>query len=185
MRHFILLTILSLFVGCGVTENPLSEVPTPVNVTNEFMRELFTADRDLLRDEEFKRRYFSQRLRRAIKEAYEASESIPRSKSDPLAWDGLPGYEDRFNTTIFDVSEDAPTTFKIGDTIAHSVKATVQVTYLWGAHTKRGADKRLNIVDLVNEKGTWLIDDLFSFHGESMRRSLRKSLEIIAANKNR
>lgn len=185
MRRFTLLSILSLLIGCGITENPSSGVSTPVTVTNEFMRELFTADRDLLRDQGFKSRFFSQRLRRAITEAYEASESIPQSKTEPWAWAGLPRYEDRFNSTIFDISEDAPTTFKIGDMIGDSREATVKVTYFWSADTKRGADKRLNSIDLVDENGTWRIDDLISFHGDSVRRSLRTSLEKIAENKPR
>ena len=183
MRRFTLLIILSLLIGCGVTEKPSSGVSTPVTVTNDFMRELFTADRDLLRDQDFKSQYFSQRLRRAITEAYEASESIPQSKTEPWAWAGLPLYEDRFNSTIFDISEDAPTTFKIGDMLAGSGDATVQVTYIWSDDTKRGADKRLNSISLVETNGVWLIDDLISFHGESEGRSLRKALETIAENK--
>jgi hypothetical protein len=183
MRHFTLLTILFLLIGCGVAEKPLSGGTTPENVTDEFMRELFTADRDLLKDQQFKSRFFSQRLRRAIKDADEASDSIPKSKTEPWAWSGLPRYEDRFNSTLFDISEDAPTSFKIEGTIGDSRKASVQFAYFWSADTKRGADMRLNSIDLVNENGTWLIDDLISFHSDTVRRSLRTSLENIAENK--
>ena len=183
MRHFTLLTILFLLLGCGVAQKPSSGGSTPESVTNEFMRELFTADRDLMRDQQFKSRFFSERLRQAINEAYEASKSIPQSKSEPWAWSGLPGYEDRFNSTLFDISEDAPTSYKIGDTIGDSREASVQVTYFWSADTRRGVDKRLNSIDLVDENGTWLIDDLISFHGDSVRRSLRISLEKIGENK--
>ena len=181
MRYSALLLIITLICGCGVTPKTVNANSSPSGVTEAFMHELFKSNRDLLRDQDFKRRYFSQRMRQTINRAYKVANSAPPSQSEP--WAGLPLYEDRFNTTTFDAS-DTPTSYTMGDSRVVGGKATVEVTYLWGVDTKHAGDKRLNIVDLVYEEGAWRIDDLINQDGEAaMKRSLRTSLEKESENK--
>ena len=166
MRYLGLMIVLNLLSGCGVTNRLSARTDPPNAVVDQFMHELFQKDRDLLRDEKFKQKYFSQQLRRAFDKANKKEGSSP---------------PDRFNTMIFDAWS-TPTTYTMGEIEQKTTTATVQVTYLWGPDTQYSGDKRFNSVQLVAEDGSWRIDDIFNrksdFHSEgSVRSSLEKSKE--------
>ena len=180
-RYLALMLIPNLLSGCGVTNKLSTSADSPSAVTDQFMRELFKSDRDLLRDEEFKPRYFSQRFRRTIDRAHKRAASNPPPKDEPPA--DIPRYHDRFNTTIFN-AWDIPTSYTMGAAEQAATTATVQVTYLWGPDTQYPGDTRVTSVHLVAEGGSWRIDDLVTRKGEFVPEgSLHASLETKKENK--
>ena len=182
MRYLALMLILNLLSGCVTNKLPES-ADTPSAVTDQFMRELFKSDRDLLRDEEFKQRYFSQRFLRSIEKAHKRAASNSPPEYEPSA--DISGYHDRFNTPIFN-AWDIPTSYTIGAAEQAATTATVQVTFLWGSDTQYPGDTRVTSVQLVAEGGSWRIDDLVTRKGEFVPEgSLRTSLETKKENKNR
>src|SRR5262245_75783 len=77
---------------------PDSGFSTPKQATSEFMRTLFAAKHDLLRDSAFKRRFLSARLRQRIELALKQYEKWP-TPADPA--DEHPAMPDRSNETLF------------------------------------------------------------------------------------
>src|SRR5207245_27845 len=73
---------------------PGSGFSTPKQAASEFLRILFAAKHDLLRDDAFKRRFLSARLRQRIDLALKQYERWP-TPSDPA--DEHPATPDRFN----------------------------------------------------------------------------------------
>ena len=181
MRYLALMLILNLLSGCGVTNALSTSADFPTTVTDQFMHELFKSDRDILRDEEFKQRYFSQGFRRTVDKAHKKAASNPLPKDEPPS--GVPGYQDRFNTTIFN-AWDIPTSYTMGTSEQAATTAIVQVTYLWGPDTQYPGDTRVTSVHLVAEGGSWRIDDLVTRKGEfAPEGSLWTSLEAKKENK--
>lgn len=179
VRYLTGIAIASLLSGCGGTSpsTPPAGSDSPAVVTDRFMHELFKSDRDLLRDEEFKKEYFSQNFRRAADKAREHALAHPPPKDEPPP--SVAG-EDRFNTTIFN-AWDIPTSYTMGAAEQAATTAAVDVTYLWGPDTQYSGDTRVTSVRLVAEGGSWRIDDLVTRKGEFVPEgSLRASLEKTA-----
>ena len=180
LRCLAFLLVLGLPSGCSVPNTVTASTDSPAVVTDQFMRALFKSDRDLLRDEGFKRRYCSRGLRRAIDKALSDAASSPPPKEEPPA--GIPGYDDRFNTTLFN-AWDIPTSYKLGEAEQRGTSASVQVTYLWGPGTQYQGDTRITSVQLVAEEGAWRIDDLVTHKGAFVPEgSLRASLDTRKGN---
>ena len=131
------------------------------------MHVLFQKDRDMLRDEMFKQKYFSRQLRLAFDKAYKKEGS---------------NRPDRSNSMIFDAWS-TPSSYTMGETEQTTTTATVQVTYLWGPKTQYSGSKRFNSVQLVPEGGSWRIDDIYNRESDfSPEGSIRSSLEKTKEN---
>ena len=125
------------------------------------MRTLFDAKRDLLRDDAFKRRFLSAKLRQRIELALKQCDKWP-AQTDPSG--GHPAAPDQWNKTIFN-AWDIPTSYTVSLGHQTSDRAVYDVIYYWGTGTQYEGTQRITSVILTRENERWYIDDLYTHNG--------------------
>jgi len=131
------------------------------------MQDLFTAKHDLLRDEDFKRKYFSDTLRARINDSLVQCATYKPPKETP--WLTHPAQQGE-NQTLF-MAWDLPTSFKIKSQQIKGKNATVDVIYYWGPDTQYAGDTRVTTVVLSRTNDVWYIDDLLTRKGKFISES--------------
>ena len=71
-------------------------------------------------------------------------------------------------------SQEYPDGFRVGKADGSRDAVKVTVTLLWSARTSRGRDKRDIVVEMTRSGQAWLINDVFSKDGTSLRADLKK-----------
>ena len=126
------------------------------------MRTLFAAKHDLLRDDAFKRRFLSARLRQQVELALKQFERWPAPTGPGSVHPAAP---DEFNKTIFS-AWNIPTSYTLSSGHQSGGQATYDIFYDWERGTQYEGDRRTTSVILDREKGRWFVDDLYTHTGE-------------------
>lgn len=126
----------------------------------------------LARDKTFNLRNIQLRKRFLTAELYallakELNRQAAYSKAHP---DEAPDFEG----DPFTDSQEYPDSFHVGTVVANGDRAKATVTLNWSGKTSRGTDTRKITVEIVRLGGGWLIDDIISNEGSSLRDELKK-----------
>ncbi|HXF39034.1 MAG TPA: hypothetical protein VN687_04925 [Blastocatellia bacterium] len=79
-----------------------------------------------------------------------------------------------FEGDPFTDSQEYPGSFRVGTVITNGNRAKATVTFSWSAKTNRGVDSRNITVELIKLEAGWLINDIFTSDGSSVRDALKK-----------
>lgn len=126
----------------------------------------------LARDKAFNIRNVQLRKRFLTPELYgllvkELNRQAAYSKAHP---DEAPDFEG----DPFTDSQEYPDSFLVGTVVVNGDRAKATVTLNWSGKTSRGSDSRKITVEAVKVAGGWLIDDIISNEGSSLRDDLKK-----------
>jgi len=89
------------------------------------------------------------------------------SKAHP---DEAPGFEG----DPFTDAQEYPDSFRVGTVIANGNHAKAMVTFYWSAKTSRGVDSRSLTVEMIKTGAVWLINDIVTSDGSSLREQFQK-----------
>jgi hypothetical protein len=79
-----------------------------------------------------------------------------------------------FEGDPFTDSQEYPDSFRVGTVITNGNRAKATVTFDWSATTARGVDSRSLSVEMIKIGAVWLINDIVTSDGSSLRDALKK-----------
>jgi hypothetical protein len=126
------------------------------------MRVLFADTGNLLRDDPFKRRFLSARLRAGVELAVTQFDRWAAT-ADPD--DVAQATAQPSNDTLLN-AWDHPSSYTISPGRQRRTSASYDVVYHWGQGTEYPGHRRTTTVRLAEENGRWYIDDLYTQAGK-------------------
>jgi hypothetical protein len=145
----------------------------PREAVSDFMRVLFADTGNLLRDDPFKRRFLSARLRAGVELAVKQFDRWAAA-ADPD--DVAQATAQPSNDTLLN-AWDHPSRYTISVGRQRRTSASYDVVYHWGQGTEYSGHRRTTTVRLAKENGRWYIDDLYTHAGKfEDEQSLYKTL---------
>lgn len=79
-----------------------------------------------------------------------------------------------FEGDPFTDSQDYPDSFRVGTVVTNGARAKATITFDWSAKTSRGLDSRNITVELIRLEAGWLINDIVTSDGSSLREQFQK-----------
>ena len=79
-----------------------------------------------------------------------------------------------FEGDPFTDSQEYPDSFRVGTVITNGGRAKAAVTFDWSAKTSRGVDSRNLTVEMIKAGAVWLINDIITSDGSSLREQFQK-----------
>ena len=79
-----------------------------------------------------------------------------------------------FEGDPFTDSQEYPDSFRVGTVMTNGGRAKATVTFDWSAKTSRGVDSRNLTVEMIKAGAVWLINDIVTSDGSSLREQFQK-----------
>jgi hypothetical protein len=79
-----------------------------------------------------------------------------------------------FEGDPFTDSQEYPDSFRVGTVVTNGNRAKATLALNWSAKTSRGVDSRSLTVEMIKAGAGWLINDIVSSDGASLRNDLKK-----------
>ena len=146
------------------SKHPIAEVKStaaPVGAPKECLqafREFFTylqkSEPSIVRDEQARQRWLTQRLRKELMDKMATFKDAP---------DENPNHPD--NQTFIG-AWDFPSTYAIVASRRYGQRAVIDVLYKWGPNTNYPGDERTSSFIFLLEEGKWKLDDIYTFRGK-------------------
>lgn len=156
----------------AATRNGAVAPAEAIQRVRELIKYLFHEKPDIASDTSAQTRWLSEPMRKAL--ANRQKVYAQYAKTNPDSPEGPPSNSD------FIGSWNYPTSFRLVGSRLAGQRAVVDVLFTWGKDTEYPGDTRLTYYVLVREKGSWKLEDIYTFEGkfvaaESLLETFRQS----------
>jgi hypothetical protein len=143
-----------------------------IQQVRDLIKYLFHEKPDIASDTSAQTRWLSEPMRKGL--ANRQAVYAKYAKENPDSPEGPPSNSD------FIGSWNYPTGFRFVGSRLAGQRAVVDVLFTWGKNTEYPGDTRLTYYVLVREKGSWKLEDIYTFEGkfvaaESLLETFRQS----------
>ena len=151
-------------------DRPSTAPPESLAALHRFFLSVFKPEPKLTRDKAAQAELLSRHTRDGIEHLWKTYAKFEKDN---------PGVDCSPDNDLFVGAWDYPTTYSIIDSRRYASRVVIDVKYRWGPETNYSGDERLVSYVLVLEDGRWKLEDIYTFHGESIdAESLTTSLRI-------
>jgi hypothetical protein len=156
----------------AATRNAAAAPTQAIQQVRDLIKDLFHQTPDIASDTSAQNRWLSEPMRKAL--ANRQKVYAKYAKENPDSPEGPPSSAD------FIGSWNYPTSFRFVGSRLAGERAVVDVLFIWGKDTEYPGDTRLTYYVLIREKGSWKLEDIYTFEGkfvaaESLLETFRQS----------